>query len=77
MNVKRKIAANISRLCAERRLTQTECGEALGVSFQQNQKYQNASNRISADKLYELAKFFDVPIDAFYEGVDMCSEDRK
>jgi transcriptional regulator with XRE-family HTH domain len=52
------------RLLAD--VTQKELGDALGVSFQQVQKYEVGSNRVSASKLYEIAKFLDVPVSAFF-----------
>ncbi|MCX7587279.1 helix-turn-helix domain-containing protein [Phenylobacterium sp. 58.2.17] len=52
-----------------RRATQTELAEALGLTFQQVQKYERGSNRISASMLYGAALFLDVPILAFFEGL--------
>ena len=49
-------------------MSQTEVGKAVGVSFQQLQKYECASNRISASRLYELATFFEVGVGFFFEG---------
>lgn len=49
-------------------LSQTEIAEALDLSFQQVQKYERGTNRISAGRLYELSKFLDVPINYFFEG---------
>src|SRR5581483_11987982 len=48
------------------RLSQTEVGEHVGVTFQQIQKYEKGTNRVSAGRLAELAKLFGVPIAAFY-----------
>tara|TARA_Y100000815_G_scaffold36429_1_gene30148 strand:- start:519 stop:863 length:345 start_codon:yes stop_codon:yes gene_type:complete len=47
-------------------ITQTQLAKELGVSFQQVQKYEIGSNRVSASKLYETAKFMEVPISAFF-----------
>jgi transcriptional regulator with XRE-family HTH domain len=51
-------------------LSQSEVGEALGLTFQQVQKYEKASNRISASKLYTLASVLKVPIYYFFQGLD-------
>ena len=53
-------------------LSQTALGNALGLTFQQVQKYENGANRISASRLYQTASILDVPIPFFFE--DMPSE---
>jgi transcriptional regulator with XRE-family HTH domain len=50
-------------------MTQTKLGEALGMSFQQVQKYENGKNRISASRLYDLSRVLDVPIIYFFEDI--------
>ena len=64
-----------ARLRIKRRLlgvSQTELGNALGLTYQQIQKYENGSNRVSASRLYQVASIFGVPIMSFFE--DMPSE---
>ena len=51
------------------KLTQTELGNMLSVSFQQVQKYENGTNRISVGKLYQIAKALNVPLSFFFEGL--------
>lgn len=51
-------------------LSQTKLGMALGVSFQQVQKYENGSNRISASTLYRVAETLGVDIAYFFDGLD-------
>jgi transcriptional regulator with XRE-family HTH domain len=51
------------------RLNQSELGEAIGVTFQQLQKYEKGSNRVSASTLQKLAATMEVPITYFFEGV--------
>ncbi len=53
-------------------MTQTDLGDALGMSFQQVQKYERGANRISASRLFDLARVLDVPIEYFFE--DMPAE---
>ena len=59
-----------SRLRVRRTLlgmTQTKLGDQLGVSFQQMQKYEKGTNRISSSRLYDLARVLDVPIEFFFD----------
>jgi len=51
------------------RLNQSELGKAIGVTFQQLQKYEKGSNRVSAGTLQKLAVTMEVPITYFFEGV--------
>ncbi len=53
-------------------MTQTSLGEAIGLSYQQMQKYERGVNRISASRLFKLSRVLDVPIDFFFE--DMPAE---
>ncbi len=50
-------------------LNQTELGEALGVTFQQIQKYEKGTNRISASRLFDLSHVLDVPFSFFFDDV--------
>jgi len=49
-------------------LSQEKLGEALGVSFQQVQKYEKGMNRIGASRLQDIAKILDAPPSFFFEG---------
>jgi transcriptional regulator with XRE-family HTH domain len=51
-------------------LSQTELATAVGVTFQQVQKYERGFNRVSASKLYEIARVLKVPLSYFFEGFD-------
>ncbi|MDJ0683489.1 MAG: helix-turn-helix transcriptional regulator [Alphaproteobacteria bacterium] len=66
----RAVGQRLKALRKERRLSQTAIAEALGVSFQQYQKYENGKNRISAGRLHVCAKFMKVDVAAFFEGLD-------
>jgi len=57
------------------RLSQTEVGDALGISFQQVQKYEKGTNRISASKLAEMAKLFKVTPGSFFTNGEPATED--
>ncbi len=50
-------------------MTQTKLGDRLGVSFQQMQKYEKGTNRISSSRLYDLARVLDVPIEFFFDDM--------
>ncbi len=50
-------------------LSLEKLGETLGVSYQQLQKYEKGSNRISASRLYQISKILDVPVSYFYEDM--------
>ncbi len=55
---------------AQAGMTQTELGAKVGLSFQAVQKYETGENRISASRLYQLARILDVPLTYFFEGLD-------
>jgi len=55
-------------------LSQTVLAEAIGLTFQQQQKYESGSNRISASRLYELSKLLDVDISYFFDEMDRAIE---
>lgn len=51
-------------------LSQEKLAEEIGVTFQQVQKYERGTNRISASRLYTFSKLLDVSIDYFYSGLE-------
>ncbi|MDG2529973.1 helix-turn-helix domain-containing protein [Caulobacter endophyticus] len=54
-------------------VSQEEMGAALGLTFQQIQKYETGENRISASKLVEVARALSLPVGALFEGVDVVA----
>ena len=50
-------------------MTQTDLGDALDLTFQQVQKYERGTNRISASRLLALARVLDVSIEYFFEDM--------
>jgi transcriptional regulator with XRE-family HTH domain len=50
-------------------VSQEKLAEAIGVTFQQVQKYERAANRISASKLWETARALKTSVGYFYEGL--------
>ena len=51
-------------------MTQSELGGKLGLSFQAVQKYETGENRISASRLFQLARLLDVTPSYFFDGLD-------
>jgi len=51
-------------------MSQEKLGEALGLTFQQVQKYEKGANRIGASRLYEIGAVLGVPIEYFFEGLE-------
>jgi transcriptional regulator with XRE-family HTH domain len=49
-------------------MSQGKLGEALGLTFQQVQKYEKGTNRIGAGRLLHVAHVLDVPVSFFFEG---------
>ncbi len=52
------------------RMSQSKLGQAIGVTFQQIQKYENGTNRIGASNLHRIANVLEVEVAYFYEGVE-------
>ncbi len=50
-------------------VSQEKLAEALGLTFQQVQKYERGANRVSASKLYEIAASLRTPVGYFFEGL--------
>jgi transcriptional regulator with XRE-family HTH domain len=48
-------------------MSQTKVGDAVGLTFQQIQKYERGFNRIASSRLYEFAKVLDVPVSHFFD----------
>ena len=48
-------------------LSQTKLSESVGLTFQQIQKYERGTNRISSSRLYEFAKVLDVSVSYFFD----------
>lgn len=55
-------------------MTQQQLGDRVGIKFQQIQKYETGTNRVSASRLWDIAEALDTTIDFFFEG--LSQEDR-
>lgn len=51
-------------------LSQEKLGSAIGLTFQQVQKYERGANRIGASRLHELSRVLDVPVSFFFDDMD-------
>ncbi|MDP5086931.1 MAG: helix-turn-helix domain-containing protein [Yoonia sp.] len=51
--------------------TQQQLAEAVGIKFQQIQKYETGMNRVSASRLWDISKVLDVNVSFFFEGLDV------
>ncbi len=50
-------------------MSQTTLGDAIGLTFQQVQKYKRGANRISASRLFDMSLILDVPIEYFFDDM--------
>ncbi len=55
-------------------MSQEHLGNAIGLTFQQVQKYEKGLNRIGAGRLYRIAQVLSVPVAFFYEGLPSTDE---
>lgn len=56
-------------------MSQEKLGEAVGLTFQQIQKYERGANRIGSSRIYQFSRILDVPVSFFFE--DMPAEALK
>jgi transcriptional regulator with XRE-family HTH domain len=73
LDIDAHIGARVRRRRRLLSLTQRELALAVGVRFQQIQKYEFGANKISAARLWVIAKALTVPVSYFFEGL----EDRR
>jgi len=50
-------------------MSQEKLGEAIGLTFQQVQKYERGANRIGASRLFDLSRMLDVPVSYFFDDM--------
>jgi transcriptional regulator with XRE-family HTH domain len=50
-------------------MSQEKLGEAIGLTFQQVQKYERGANRIGASRLFDLSRVLDVPVSFFFDDM--------
>ena len=73
-NIDVLIGARIKGRRIALKISQTKLAEAVGVRFQQVQKYESGANRVSASRLLMIAETLGVPISYFFQGLDRSGE---
>lgn len=68
--VDKQVGARIRARREAMKVSQEKLGEALGITFQQIQKYEKGTNRVGASRLAQIAKTLDVPVSYFFDGLD-------
>ncbi|HEV2506820.1 MAG TPA: helix-turn-helix transcriptional regulator [Mesorhizobium sp.] len=63
------VGRQIATVRVQSNVSQAQLARAIGISFQQLQKYENARNRVSASMLYEIGRALDVPVSRFFDGL--------
>lgn len=69
-HIDRHVGERIRLRRTELGLTQEQLAEALDVSYQQVQKYETGANRISAGRIFEIARKLGVDVNFFFEGLE-------
>ena len=72
-NIDVLIGARIKGRRIALKISQTKLAEAVGVRFQQVQKYESGANRVSASRLLMIAETLGVPISYFFQGLDSAA----
>ncbi|CAN7522290.1 helix-turn-helix domain-containing protein [Rhizobium sp. LjRoot254] len=65
------VGRQIRLLRQQRDLSQTALADSIGVTFQQVQKYEKGSNRVSASRLVQIAKVLGADVSVFFKGIEM------
>jgi transcriptional regulator with XRE-family HTH domain len=63
-----EIGRKIRALRLQRGLSQTSLADGIGLTFQQVQKYEKGTNRVSAGRLQKIAEMLEIPVTFFYGG---------
>jgi transcriptional regulator with XRE-family HTH domain len=73
--IDRHVGVRIRMRRKELSMSQERLGERIGLTFQQIQKYERAANRVSASKLWEMARALGVSVGYFFHGLQNPFED--
>jgi len=55
-------------------MTQQQLAQAVGIRFQQIQKYESGANRVSASRLWDLARALEMPVSFFFDGLESAKD---
>lgn len=75
--IDKAIGAKICALRLARGYNQSDLGRALGLTFQQIQKYEKGTNRVSGSKLWQTARFLDVDVRELFPPADGVESDAQ
>ena len=64
------VGSAIRKLRRDAGMTQQQLAEMVGIKFQQIQKYETGANRVSASRLWEIARALEVLVERFFSGFD-------
>lgn len=64
------VGGRVRALRSAQNLSQTDLGRAIGVTFQQVQKYESGANRISSSRLASIATYLGVPVRTFFDEAE-------
>jgi transcriptional regulator with XRE-family HTH domain len=65
-----KVGTKVRHFRTLRGMSQEKLGEVVGVTFQQVQKYEKGSNRISASRLVQISHALKIDVRLFFDGID-------
>jgi transcriptional regulator with XRE-family HTH domain len=57
-------------------MSQERLAEAIGLTFQQVQKYERGANRVSSSRLFDLARILDIPLSYFFEEMSAAVSEQ-
>lgn len=69
-----RVGANLRKIRNARNVSQEKLAEALGITFQQVQKYEKGSNRVSASRLVQITKALQCRLEDLFEGTGQTIE---
>ena len=72
--IDRHVGSRVAQRRQDMRYTQVQLADAVGVTFQQIQKYERGTNRIAASRLWQMADFLNTDINFFFDGVAMTEK---
>lgn len=70
ININNVIGNRIYNVRLSRGLSRAKLAKEVNITHQQIAKYENGSNKVSAARLYLIAKALDMPINSFYDNID-------
>jgi transcriptional regulator with XRE-family HTH domain len=73
-SIDKLVGQNIRIFRTAKGISQTELGNAVGVTVQQIQKYENGANRVGSSRLFKIAGVLEVPIGRFFDNAATASD---